>query len=118
MECEFKINNTLEKRINQFDKLKKEYPTKIPIILEKAHTCTLNQIIKSKYILSNDLTMAEFITIIKDKLELEPERALFFLAKGKYNISGNQLLGDIYERYKDKDDGFLYITYSEEVIYG
>ena len=62
--------------------------------------------------------MAEFINIIKNKLEIEPDRALFFLAKGKFTISGDEILGDIYDRYKDNDDGFLYITYSEEVVYG
>ena len=118
MEYEFKNNNTLERRINQYNKLKKEYPTKIPIILEKSNNCRLNQIVQSKYILSNDLTMAEFINIIKNKLEIEPDRALFFLAKGKFTISGDEILGDIYDRYKDNDDGFLYITYSEEVVYG
>ena len=118
MEFDFKTNNSLEKRIKQYEKLKQEHPTKVPIILEKSLNCNLNQIIKSKYILSNDLTIAEFIFIIKEKLELEPERALFFLANGKYSISGNAILGDVYDRYKDKEDGFLYITYSEEVIYG
>ena len=68
--------------------------------------------------LSNTLTMAEFIKIIRTKLEIEPERALFFLANGKHTVSSNDSLGQIYELHKDKEDEFLYMTYSEEMVYG
>ena len=42
----------------------------------------------------------------------------FVVVKGKYTISGGKTMGSIYNSYKDKDDGFLYITYSAELIYG
>ena len=118
MNFEFKQKNTLEKRKEQFDKIKKEYPEKIPIIIERANNCSINKIIKTKYILSKSLTMAEFIKIIRTKLEIEPERALFFLANGKHTVSSNDSLGQIYDVQKDKEDGFLYMTYSEEMVYG
>ena len=118
MEFEFKKNNTLEKRKGQYEKIKSEYPEKVPIIIERAKNCTINKIIKTKYILTNTLTMAEFIKIIRGKLEIEPERALFFLVNGKNTVSTNDSLGQIYDVYKDKEDGFLYMTYSEEVVYG
>jgi hypothetical protein len=28
------------------------------------------------------------------------------------------MLSDIYEKYKDQEDGFLYIVYAQEQIYG
>ena len=118
MEFEFKKNNNLEKRIKQYEKINKEYPTKIPIIIEKLYNSSLNTITNSKYILSNDLTIAEFMNNIRAQLEINQERALFFLAKGKYIISGNEILRDVYNKYKDSKDGFLYISYSEELVYG
>ena len=118
MEYEFKNKNTLEKRIEQFNKIKNEYPDKIPIIIERGNNCSINKIIKTKYILSNTLTMAEFVKIIKGKLEIEPERALFFLVNGKNTVSLNDSLGQIYDLHKDKEDGFLYMTYSEEMVFG
>ena len=36
MEFEFKKNNSLQKRIEQYEKIEKEYPDKVPIIIEKA----------------------------------------------------------------------------------
>ena len=118
MEFEFKKNNTLENRIEQFEKIQKEYPEKIPIIIEKGNNSKIDKNIKSKYILATNLTMAELIQIIRGKLEIEPEMALFFLVNGKISIPSDGCLGEIYEKYKDKQDGFLYITYSEEMVYG
>ena len=118
MEFDFKKKNSLEKRKEQYEKIQKEYDGKIPIILERSENCTINKVIKTKYILSNTLTMAEFIKIIREKLELEPERALFFLANGKYTVSGSEDLAQVYDKYKDSEDGFLYLTYSEEIVYG
>ena len=118
MEFEFKKQTPLEKRIEQFKKIQKDFPNKVPIILERSQKCTINKIIKTKYILSNELTMSEFIKIIREKLEIEPERALFFLANGKYSLSGSEDLAQLYEKYRDNEDGFLYLTYSEEIIYG
>ena len=118
MEFEFKKNNTLEKRIEQYEKIQKEYPEKLPIIIEKGNNSKIDKSIKSKYILARNLTMAELIKIIRGKLEIEPEMALFFLANGKHTIPTSETLGDIYEMHKDKQDGFLYISYSEEMVYG
>ena len=118
MDFEFKMKNSPEKRIEQFEKIKKEYQNKVPIIIERSQNCSINKFIKTKYILSDDITMSEFIKIIREKLELEPERALFFLANGKYTVSGSEDLAQVYDKYKDSEDSFLYLTYSEEIVYG
>jgi len=39
------------------------------------------------------------------------------LAEGKYLLKQNALLSEVYEKYKD-EDGFLYLVYAEEDIYG
>ena len=118
MEFHFKKQYPLEKRKEQLKEIQKDYPNKIPIILERGQLCTINKIIKTKYILSRELTMNGFNKIIRDKLEFESTRALFILANGKYVIAGSDNLGEIYKKYKDKEDGFLYMTYTEEIVFG
>ena len=88
------------------------------MILERAKNCSINKTIKTKYILSREVTMTEFIKIIREKLELSPERALFFLVNGKHSLTLTEDLGQVYDKFKDKSDGFLYMTYSEEIVYG
>ena len=51
-------------------------------------------------------------------MEIGENEALFFVVKGKYSISGEKTMGQIYNDYKDKEDGFLYITYSSEIFFG
>ena len=118
MEFQYKINNSLDNRKSQFSKIMNNHPDGIPVILERAKGCTINKAIKTKYILSRELTIAEFVKIIREKLELNPERALFFLVNGKHSLTMSEEMGNVYDKYKDKSDGFLYMTYSEEMVYG
>ena len=118
MEFQYKINNSLDNRRSQFTKIKNNHPDGVPVILERAKGCTINKTIKTKYILSKELTMAELVKIIREKLELSPERAIFLLVDGKHSLTGEGLMAEIYDKFKDKEDGFLYITYASEVFYG
>ena len=118
MEFSYKINNNLKTRKKQYSKLAAEHPDKVPIILERDINCTINKPIKSKYILSKGITMSEFVKIIREKLELKPERAIFLLVNGKHSVTLSEELGNIYNKYKDENDGFLYMSYSEEIVYG
>ena len=54
------------------------------------------------------------------KLQLDSNDALFLLANcqnNKYAIVGTESIGNIYDKYKD-EDGFLYIIYSNEKVWG
>ena len=43
---------------------------------------------------------------------------MVMLAAGKHLMKHDAMLSDIYEKYKDQEDGFLYIVYAQEQIYG
>ena len=49
--------------------------------------------------------------------DIKKEEALFFLINGKHSINQNCNISEIYEKYHD-EDGFLYIAYSKEIIWG
>ncbi|CAD8161154.1 unnamed protein product [Paramecium pentaurelia] len=61
--------------------------------------------------------MIQFRDTLKSTLQISPKQSLYFHI-------GNQLLPediklvDIYEKKKDPDDGFLYITYSDLEVFG
>ena len=48
---------------------------------------------------------------------MEKESALFFLINGKKSLSGNDTMINIYNKYKDVD-GFLYVAYAAEEVWG
>jgi GABA(A) receptor-associated protein len=99
-------------------KIKEKYPDRVPIICEKDPKSTLMEIDKNKYLVPNDLTVSQFSFIIRKRLALDKSSALFLLVNGKNSITGDSSLSDIYEKYKDPEDGFLYISYTGEIIWG
>ena len=120
MEFKFKQKNSdVNQRKESNDKLRKQYPDKIPIICEKdPKSITLNDIDKTKYLVPKDLTVAQFSIMIRKRLELNKNEALFLIAKGKHTITGETPLIDVYNKFSDKDDGYLYIAYASEVTLG
>ena len=119
MKSKFKEENPDKKKRKEIcDSAIRNNPGKIPVILERDETSKLAQIKKTRYILEPNFTIAEFLLLIRKSLKLNEEEALFLSAKGKYNLTGENTMGDIYNKYKDSGDGFLYIVYSSVLVYG
>ena len=116
MKFRFKIENKdVNKRKQLSENLIKQHPDKIPIVCEKEPKAKIKEIEKTKYLIPKDLTISQFCFSLRKNIKLNPEECLFLLVKGKISIAGETRLGDIYEKYADKEDGFLYIAYAEEI---
>ena len=119
MQFDFKIKNPdLNRRREDYNNLKLRYPDKIPLICEKDPQSNINSIDKTKYLIPGDLAVAQFSSMIRKKLEIEKEKAFFLLINGKHSITGDTLMSELYDKYKDNEDGFLYISYSSELTWG
>ena len=95
-------------------------PNKVPVICEKDPNSKITELKKTKYLINKKLTIAQFISLLKIKLELESKDALFLLVKCKKNynsLTGNETFDQVYEKYKDSD-GFLYTLYTSKEIWG
>lgn len=110
-------NNFEYKLIHSFDNRKKEservislHQDKIPIILEKADNAHVLDLDKKKYLIHKEITIGQFIHIIRKKLKMTTE-SLFLLVNNTYIPKTNETIGDIYHKYSDQDK-FLYLSYS------
>lgn len=56
-----------------------------------------------------DLTVGQFVYVIRKRIKLSPEKAIFIFVDEVLPPTA-ALMSSIYEEHKD-DDGFLYITY-------
>ena len=56
--------------------------------------------------------------MLRYKIQLTKESSLFTLVGGKHSVSTDMLMGDVYKKYKDPEDGLLYIIYSSELTWG
>lgn len=119
MDFKFKRDNpNKEERKNECRKIKNKFPEKIPIICEKDPNSKIQEIDKTKFLVPNDLNVTQFGYMIRKRLKIGKNDAFFLLVGGKQSITGDMLLSEIYERYKDPEDEFLYITYSSELTWG
>jgi GABA(A) receptor-associated protein len=113
----YKNNYSFQQRLNESKGILLKYPDRIPIICEKLYgQQDLPDIDKHKYLVPYDLTLGQFIYIIRQRLKLHPDDAIFLFVNNKI-MSIHQTIMNIY--YYEKDpDGFLYIKYSKESTFG
>ena len=124
-EIESLINNenleerqkTLEERKEEYQKVMQTNPGKIAIICEKDPRSRIADIEKSKYLVKNDISLNQFNLMIRNRLKIGKEEALFLLVNGKKSLTGDDSMQDVYNKFKS-EDGFLYIAYASEVVWG
>lgn len=112
----FKHEHPLEKRQAEAQRIREKYPDRIPVIVEKAEKSDISDIDKKKYLVPADLTVGQFVYVIRKRIKLSPEKAIFIFVNNVLPPTA-ALMSAIYEEHKD-DDGFLYIAYSGENTFG
>lgn len=113
----FKSMYSFKERITETYNILQKYPERIPIICEKnSKAKNTSELDKKKYLVPCDLTIGQFIYVIRKRLSIKPEMALYIFINGAIPPSA-EFIQTIYERHKD-EDGFLYVTYSFENTFG
>jgi len=113
---EFKKNFTFDERCNQSRNIRLKYPNRIPIFVSRSCNNNCPKIDRNKYLVPNDLTLGQFMFVIRKRLKLNSEDAIYLFINNKVPPTSS-LLSQIYEHNKSKD-GFLYIVYSGESTFG
>jgi GABA(A) receptor-associated protein len=106
----------LEKRKSEAERIRAKYPDRVPVICEKADRSDIPDIDKKKYLVPADLTVGQFHYVIRKRIKLAPEKALFLFCSNSIPPNAS-LMSTVYEEQKD-EDGFLYIQYSGESTFG
>lgn len=112
----FKAEHTQDKRKAEAQKIREKYPDRIPVIVEKVQRSDIEEIDKKKYLVPADLTVGQFVYVIRRRIKLPPERAIFLYVDNVLPSTA-ALMSKVYDDYKD-EDGFLYIKYSGENTFG
>ena len=116
MENKFKNKLTFEKRKQESTNISKKYPGRIPIIVQKHCDSKLPEVDKCKYLVPKDMTMGQFLFVVRKRVKLGPEQALFITVNGTL-VSSVKTIGDISCDLSD-EDGFLYVIYTNENTFG
>ena len=65
----------------------------------------------------DDLSMANFMYVIRKRIKLSPEKSLYLFVDGTNMVPTGQLVKTVYEEYSSPDN-FLYIIYAGESTFG
>ncbi|KAG0469814.1 hypothetical protein HPP92_016514 [Vanilla planifolia] len=112
----FKLEHPLERRQAEAARIREKYPDRIPVIVEKAERSDIPDIDKKKYLVPADLTVGQFVYVVRKRIKLSAEKAIFIFVKNTLPPTA-AMMSAIYEENKD-EDGFLYMTYSGENTFG
>lgn len=116
----FKQTYSLETRKDNSAKVLHKYPDRVPVIIERIKSISTNvaDLERTKYLVPYDTTIAFFAANIRKKVTLREGDSLFIFCGSKNHIvSGSNTFQHLYLNYKD-EDGFLYLLYSGENVFG
>jgi len=111
--------SSFEDRKKRSNSLLLKYPDKYPVILEKSNRDKyLPKMEKTKLLVSHDMTVATILQLLKKNIKVNEHTAVYISVANKNLIlSGSQSITYIYDNYKS-DDGFLYLEYCTENVFG
>jgi len=115
---DFKSKTTPEKRRAEATRILEKYPDRIPIIVEHAakDRTGIPTIDKNKYLVPADLTVGQFVFVVRKRIALQQSQALFLFVNDKLPPA-SALMSQCYKENK-AEDGFLYCRYAGEDQFG
>ncbi|KAI4812013.1 hypothetical protein JOQ06_025838 [Pogonophryne albipinna] len=116
MGSQYQRSVPLDVRRAEGERVRTKHPDKIPIIVEKSPRSRAPELDKKKYLVPSDLTVGQLCFLIRQRVSLRPEEALFFFVNNSLPPSSSPLSA-VYEEHHE-EDLFLYMTYSNESVYG
>jgi GABA(A) receptor-associated protein len=125
------INEVISNNINPFvqqhnpqytkeeaKRILSKYPDRIPVIISKSETAgDIPVIDKNKFLVPSDLTMGQFQYVIRKRLCLSPDKALFLFINNNIQPT-SQTMSTVYDSEHDTKTLFLFVTYGAESTFG
>lgn len=111
----YKDIKTFEQRCKESQIMRDKFIDRVPVIIEK-RSDKAPTIDKKKYMTPVSLTLGQLVFVIRKRLKIKPEDALFVFI-GNRMVTQTQTIGDCYDKMKD-EDGFLYVCYDIENTFG
>jgi GABA(A) receptor-associated protein len=112
----YRDEKTFVQRSRESISIQQKFPGRIPIIIERAEKSDVPLIDKKKFLCPDTLTIGQFVYVIRRRLTLPPDKALFIFVKNTLPTASS-LLKEVYAQHHDSD-GFLYMTYAGESTFG
>lgn len=110
------LSTDFHKKYNETKKIREKYPDRVPVMVSRAKGSSLNDIDKKKYLVPLDMTVGQFISLIRQRIKISPDKAIFIFINNILPPT-SALMINIYNEMKH-GDGFLYVCYNGESVFG
>lgn len=119
MSSEFKAQYDFESRINESSRIREKYEARVPIIVTRSKTeKVIPEITRRKFLVPKDLSMAQFMYVIRKRIQLSSDKSLYlFVGDANNLVPSSKTIAQIDYDHRD-DDGYVYIQYSGESTFG
>lgn len=114
----FQTDHSEIQRKAEAQRIRAKYPDRIPVICEIDERCKKDiSIDKNKYLVPNDLTVSQFLFVIRKRIKLSPEKAIYMFTENNELPPTACYISQLYKNHAN-NDGFLYLTVSNESTFG
>ncbi len=118
----FKEEYPFDSRILEATKILKKYPDRKPIIVETFKQnffgSDLPKLDKRKYLVPEDITVGQFLYIIRKRMNIKEHEGLFiFFGDNHALVSTSDNIMKVYNDHREKDL-FLYAYICKESVFG
>ena len=97
-----------------------KYPNRIPVIVEKDDNSSLPVLQKMKYLVPESITVGQLMMVIRKRMELSQEKAIFLFVNGTV-LDSLKTIGERYDEYMsthNQQDKYFYIDLYFENTFG
>ena len=114
----FKQRRSITARKAEVYNIKNKFPDKVPVIVERySKEKTLPRLSKSKFLVPSELALRQFQLILRARMCLGKSSTMYLLVDGKSILANSMTMMEVYVDHND-DDGFLYLTYASQEVFG
>ena len=102
----------------KLNKLLEKYPDRIPVVITRSkNKSDIDDIDRNKFLVPSDYTIGQLVAVIRKRIKIKPHQAIFVFIDNKLPAVSSTV-AEVYSKYKDPNDGMLYVTYSGENTFG
>ena len=100
------------------DRLRERFPGRIPVLVlrHRGAAPDVPRLPKSKFLVPRDLSIGQFIYVVRHNMKMSSEKALFIFVGNTLPTTGT-IMSEVYEQFKSPD-GFLRVVYTSESTFG